>query len=124
MVRRPPLLRTPYPHLLANSTSSFHPDGKSSFEALETALNNLEDMTLAVEDAYKASLASGDYERAEDDDYSFEAVNDRLWAAKEAAGRGSRAEFEQKRAEKEAEAEREKEKLAKPKKGKPIKVGK
>lgn len=100
------------------------PDGKSSRDALNEALDNLEHLTLAVLAAYEASLAAGDYETVEDLDYSFEAVNDRLWAEKEAAGRGSRAEFEQKKQEERDEEEREKEKLGKPKKGKPIKVGK
>ncbi|KAK4701948.1 DNA-directed RNA polymerases I and III subunit RPAC2, partial [Phenoliferia sp. Uapishka_3] len=99
-------------------------DGKSSLDALNEALDNLENMTLAIVSAYEESLAAGDYEKKEDLDYSFEAVNDRLWAEKEASGRGTREDFEQEKREKKEEEEREAAKLVKPKKGKPIKAEK
>lgn len=57
-------------------------------------------------------------------DYSFEAVNARLWEQKEARGEGTRDEWEAEQAAKAevvAEAERAKTKALK--KGKPIKVG-
>ncbi|KAL8279191.1 hypothetical protein RQP46_008447 [Phenoliferia psychrophenolica] len=98
-------------------------DGKSARDALNEALDNLENLTLAVLEAYQASYTAGDYQLKEDLDYSFEAVNDRLWAEKEASGRGTRAEFEEAKREKEEAEAAEREKLTKPKKGKPIKVG-
>jgi DNA-directed RNA polymerase I and III subunit RPAC2 len=80
-------------------------------------------MTEAVLAAYNESLAGGDYERPEELEYDFESVNDRLWAEKEASGRGTREEWEREKREKE---EKEKEKLVKPKKekGKAAKAGK
>lgn len=95
-------------------------DGKSSLRALHEALDNLENMTEAIAEAYTASLEGGDYERPEDLEYDFESVNDRLWADKEAKGLGTRAEFEAAKKERE---EKEKVKDVKPKKGKSIKVG-
>lgn len=82
-------------------------DGKSSLVALHTALDNLENMTDSILSAYEASVAEGDYDRPVDLAYDFESVNDRLWAEKEASGRGNREEFEKAKREKE-ELEREK----------------
>ncbi|KAK4049086.1 RNA polymerase subunit AC19 [Microbotryomycetes sp. JL221] len=96
-------------------------DNKSSLEALKAALLNLEQMTEAILDAYNESLKRGEFERYEEPSYDFESVNDRLWAQKEAEGRGSRAEWEQQKREKqEAEAA----KLVKPKKEKKVKKDK
>ncbi|KAM0752804.1 RBP11-like subunits of RNA polymerase [Meredithblackwellia eburnea MCA 4105] len=98
-------------------------DNKSSLDALHTAINNLEEMTKVIEDKYKESLASGDFDRPEELDMSFEAVNDRLWKEKEAQGRGTREEFERQKREKEEAEEKEEERLT-GKKGKSIKPGK
>lgn len=71
---------------------------------------------------YEAAVSSGEYQQAEDLDYSFEAVNARLWAQKEARGEGSRAEWE---AARQAEADLAAEQVkaaSKGKKGKPIKA--
>lgn len=78
-----------------------------------------------MEEKYEEALQGGDWEKKEDLIYDFESVNERLWAIKEAEGRGSRGEFEAAKREKlEAEErERENEKDKKPKKGKPIKAG-
>lgn len=143
MVRRPSAVRTAcwrlltptfaptlpisFAHSLHTPLNCIRPntDGKSSRDALNEALDNLENLTLAVLAAYEESLASGDYETVEDLDYSFEAVNDRLWAEKEASGRGSREDFEREKREKKEEEDREQDKLAKAgKKGKAIKVAK
>lgn len=84
-------------------------------------MDNLEGMTEAILAAYQASLAKGDYDRPHDEEYDFDSVNDRLWAQKEAEGRGSREEFEREKKEKAdkelAEAEKAKGK------GKKIKAG-
>ena len=82
-------------------------------------------MTLSIGEKYDAALARDDFERPADVDYSFEAVNDRLWAAKEARGEGSRDEWEAEQEAKREAAEAEAEKLRgkSSKKGKPIKVG-
>ncbi|KAK4047707.1 RNA polymerase subunit AC19 [Microbotryomycetes sp. JL201] len=93
-------------------------DNKSSLSALHRALDNLENMTEAILAAYNESLRLGEYERVEDVAYDFESVNDRLWAQKEAEGRGNRAEWEQQRRE---QQEAEAAKLAKPKKEKKAK---
>lgn len=62
-------------------------------------------MTEAILAAYKESLANDEFERPEEIAYDFESVNDRLWAQKEAAGLGTRAEFEEsKRVKAEADA--------------------
>lgn len=72
-------------------------------------------MTEAIQEKYNQSLEGGDYDRPEVLATDFESVNDRLWAKKEAEGRGNRADFEREKAEK---AEEEEAKLSKPKKGK------
>ena len=96
-------------------------DNKSSLDALHAALDNLEAMTESILEAYQASLASGDYDRPQDEEYDFESVNDRLWAQKEAEGRGSREDYEREKREK---AEKEKEDAEKAKsKGKKVKAG-
>ncbi|KAI5476738.1 DNA-directed RNA polymerases I and III subunit RPAC2 [Pseudohyphozyma bogoriensis] len=94
-------------------------DGKSCLDALHAALNNLESLVESIQEAYTTSLASGDYEKLEDEPIDFESVNDKLWAQKEAAGLGSRAEFEAEKKRKEEEAKE----AAKPKKGKAVKAG-
>lgn len=103
------------------SLARFSTDNKSSLTALHEALDNLENMTEAILAAYTASLASGDFDRPEDLEYDFESVNDRLWAEKEASGRGNRAEWEREKKEKE---ERENEDKVKPKKEKVVKKAK
>lgn len=72
-------------------------------------------MTQAIADEYELSLLAGDFERPEELPIDFESVNDRLWAEKEAEGRGNRADFER---EKEEKAEAERERLAPKAKGK------
>ncbi|GAA6022540.1 hypothetical protein JCM10207_006580 [Rhodosporidiobolus poonsookiae] len=95
-------------------------DGKSAKEALATALDNVEQMAHAILDKYNASLAGGDYERVEDPKHDFETVNQRLWAQKEAEGRGTYDDFlEEKRKADEAEADAAKAKG----KGKAVKAG-
>ncbi|GAA6020955.1 hypothetical protein JCM11491_001562 [Sporobolomyces phaffii] len=95
-------------------------DGKSSLDALNEALNNVEQLTETILAEYTAALAAGDFAKVDDPAYDFETVNARLWADKEAAGRGTRQEFEDK---KRAEEEREAELLAAKSKGKAIKSG-
>lgn len=91
---------------------------------MHEALANCEAMTEAIVQAYLDSLKHDEYEKPEEIAYDFESVNDRLWAQKEAAGLGTRAEFEQEKLEKK-EAELEAAKLAKPKgKGKKVKAEK
>lgn len=69
-------------------------DGKSALDALKEALDNLEAMAGVILEKYNASLTEGDFERIEEDEkHDFESVNQRLWAQKEAAGRGSEAQF-------------------------------
>lgn len=103
----------------ANTTCAS--DGISSLKVLHDALDNLEAMTVNIQDAYQASLDGKAYDQPEDVDYSFEAVNDRLWEAKETAGLGSRAEFEEKKAAEAAAAALEREKLLKSKSIKVVK---
>ncbi|BGP39859.1 RNA polymerase subunit AC19 [Rhodotorula kratochvilovae] len=80
-------------------------DGKSAVDALHEALNNVEDMAHAILDKYNESLEGGDFARVEDETHDFESVNARLWAQKEAQGKGSYDEFlEEKRRKDEAEA--------------------
>ncbi|GAA5997915.1 DNA-directed RNA polymerases I and III subunit RPAC2 [Rhodotorula paludigena] len=93
-------------------------DGKSAIAALHEALDNVEAMAGVILDQYNASLEAGDFARVEDEKHDFESVNARLWAQKEAEGRGTQAEFlEEKRKKDEAEAAE----AAKKAKGKAIK---
>ncbi|POY74851.1 hypothetical protein BMF94_2124 [Rhodotorula taiwanensis] len=69
-------------------------DGKSALDAMNEALDNLESMAGVILEKYNESLEQGDFDRiAEDEKYDFESVNQRLWAQKEAEGRGTEAEF-------------------------------
>ncbi|GAA6049639.1 hypothetical protein JCM3770_005048 [Rhodotorula araucariae] len=80
-------------------------DGKSAVDALHEALNNVEDMAHAILEKYNESLEGGDFAHVEDEAHDFESVNARLWAAKEAQGKGSYDEFlDEKRRREEAEA--------------------
>ncbi|GAA6027375.1 hypothetical protein JCM8097_007807 [Rhodosporidiobolus ruineniae] len=94
-------------------------DGKSAKEAFATALDNIEAMTGVLLDKYNESLAAGDYERVEDPKYDFESVNQRLWAQKEAEGKGSYEDFLAERREKEEKEKAEGDKA----KGKAKKAG-
>lgn len=85
-------------------------DGKSALEAFNEALDNIEQMAETILDKYKASLEEGDFERVEDEKHDFESVNQRLWAQKEAEGRGTYEEFL-------AEKKRKEDEEAKQKKG-------
>ncbi|GAA5910803.1 DNA-directed RNA polymerase core subunit RPC19 [Sporobolomyces salmoneus] len=91
-------------------------DGKSSLDALNEALDNIEQMTETILEQYTASLAAGDFARVEEPSYDFEAVNERLWAEKESQGKGSWEEWKEaqkKKEEEEAAAEQPKLKGAK-----------
>lgn len=77
------------PHALTACLS----DGKSAVEALNEALDNIEQMAQTVLDKYEASLKEGDFELVEDEKHDFESVNQRLWAQKEAEGRGTYEDF-------------------------------
>ena len=73
-------------------------DGKSGREALLLALDQLEEMITKTVETYDEALGREDeYEVVEDDKFDFESANDRIWAKKEAEGRGSRAEYEAQR---------------------------
>ncbi|GAA5843623.1 hypothetical protein JCM11251_007134 [Rhodosporidiobolus azoricus] len=76
-------------------------DGKKAKEALEQALDNIEQMAEVILEKYNDSLAQGDYARVEDEQYDFDTVNKRLWAAKEEAGKGTYEEFLAEKKEKE-----------------------
>ncbi|GAA5844417.1 hypothetical protein JCM3766R1_006387 [Sporobolomyces carnicolor] len=82
-------------------------DGKSSLDALNEALDNVEHMTETILASYTEALARGDFARVDDDAYDFESVNARLWADKERRGTGpTREEFErQKEAQRQLELE-------------------
>lgn len=102
----------------ARADSALRTDGKSAIAALHEALDNVEAMAGVILDQYNASLEAGDFARVEDEKHDFESVNARLWAQKEAEGRGTQAEFlEEKRKKDEAEAAE----AAKKAKGKAIK---
>ncbi|GAA5908295.1 hypothetical protein JCM6882_006794 [Rhodosporidiobolus microsporus] len=76
-------------------------DGKQAREAFAEALDNIEAMAGVVLNKYNDSLAKGDYDRVEDEQYDFDTVNKRLWEAKEAAGKGSYDDFLREKQEKE-----------------------
>ncbi|GAA5928191.1 DNA-directed RNA polymerase core subunit RPC19 [Sporobolomyces koalae] len=76
-------------------------DGKSSLDALNEALDNVEQMTETILEQYTATLAAGDFARVEAPAYDFETVNQQLWAEKEKQGRGSWEEFQEERRKKE-----------------------
>jgi DNA-directed RNA polymerase I and III subunit RPAC2 len=71
-------------------------------------------MTETILEQYTAALAAGDFARVEEPSYDFETVNQRLWAEKEAQGKGSWEEFQQAKKDKEA-LEAEQADKAKPK---------
>lgn len=73
---------------------------------MNEALDNLEAMAGVILEKYNESLAAGDFEKIDEDEkYDFESVNRRLWAQKEAEGRGTEADFlEEKRKQAEAAA--------------------
>lgn len=73
---------------------------------MNEALDNLEAMAGVLLEKYNASLADGDFEKIEEDEkVDFESVNRKLWAQKEAEGRGTEAEFlEEKRKQQAAAA--------------------
>jgi len=96
-------------------------DGKSSLDALNEALDNVEQMTETILEQYTASLTNGDFVKYEEPTYDYESVNERMWAEKEKEGKGSWEEFQAERKRKEEEEEKEKEK-SKPK-AKGIKAG-
>ncbi|GAA5871064.1 hypothetical protein JCM3774_005101 [Rhodotorula dairenensis] len=81
-------------------------DGKSAVDAMNEALDNLEAMAGVILEKYNASLAEGNFEKIDEDEkYDFDSVNRRLWAQKEAEGRGTEADFlEEKRKQAEAAA--------------------
>ena len=56
-------------------------DGKSSLDALNEALDNVEQLTETILEEYTAALAAGDFAKVEEPSYDFETVNERLWAA-------------------------------------------
>lgn len=85
-------------------------DNLSSLVVLHEALDNLEEMTEAIRDAYLASLEEQDFDTPEEVSYDFESVNQRLWDAKEAQGLGTREEFEERKREKDEQEAEEREK--------------
>lgn len=77
----------------------------STLKVLHEALDNCEAMTESILAAYEDSLATDDFARPEEVAMDFKSIDARLWAAKEAAGLGTKAEFEAAKEEK-AQAER------------------
>ncbi|GAA5825531.1 hypothetical protein JCM10212_003598 [Sporobolomyces blumeae] len=99
-------------------------DGKSSLDALNEALDNVENLTLEILEAYTAALRSGDFARVEDEPVDFESVNRKLWDEKEREGRGTWEEFKRDREAKEREELEQSSAAAAGKgKGKAIKAG-
>ncbi|GAA5966102.1 hypothetical protein JCM3765_002605 [Sporobolomyces pararoseus] len=78
-------------------------DGKSSLDALNEALDNVEQLTETILEQYTEALAAGDFAKVEEPSYDFETVNERLWAEKESQGKGSWEEFQEEKKKKEQE---------------------
>lgn len=87
------LVQLSLPCSAGTRTAERQADHKSSVQALNQALDNLEAMIQAIGEKYDDAVRADDYETFEDEPVDFETVNAKLWAQKEAEGRGTYAEF-------------------------------